>query len=301
MEAPIMADKRTKPGFKGRAGPKAAPNPRRTSKDVANSPTDKPVPVGGESSIEVSDPEEVLRRRLFGVYPALVTSIEESGGRGRVKVKLFWSPDGGGDSFEVWARVAVTIVGRNDSTRFMPLPNDKVLIAFADGDPQSPIVVGALYILSNTNEKIGFDDAGGEPLELKYRPGLVELRVGSGNVITIDSSDASVKADTMGLTTAAKVDQRESSLRFSKRETGLLGRINAGLSEPQARRLKWLDSRRQEETLTPEEHAELLGLVDESERLAVGRAEALVELARLRGATVQSLMEDLGLGVAGCG
>ncbi len=103
----------------------------------------------------------------------------------------------------------------------------------------------------------------------------------------------------MNLTATAQANPRNSSSRLSKRETELLGRVNAGLSEPQVRRLKWPDALRQEETLTPDEHAELLGLVDASERLAVGRAEALVELARLRGATVQSLMNDLGLGVAG--
>ena len=94
---------------------------------------------------------------------------------------------------------------------------------------------------------------------------------------------------------------RRSSSVVSKRETQLLGRINAGLSEPQASRLKSLDARRDQETLTPEEHAELLNLVDRSERLTLGRAEAVVELARLRGTTVRSLMNDLGLGVAGYG
>jgi hypothetical protein len=88
------------------------------------------------------------------------------------------------------------------------------------------------------------------------------------------------------------------TVRVGGRETELLGRINSGLPEPQARRLEALDARREEETLTPEEHAELLGLVDESERLAVGRAEALVELARHRGTTVPSLMRELGLEVA---
>ena len=97
---------------------------------------------------------------------------------------------------------------------------------------------------------------------------------------------------------AAAAPPRQSPAVISKRETELLGRINSGLSEPQARRLEALDARREEETLTPEEHAELLGLVDESERLAVGRAEALVELARHRGATVPSLMHELGLGIA---
>ena len=46
---------------------------------------------------------------------------------------------------------------------------------------------------------------------------------------------------------------------------------------------------------------EVSGSLDLIERLTAGRAAALVELARLRGATVPSLMRDLGLGVAGRG
>ena len=84
---------------------------------------------------------------------------------------------------------------------------------------------------------------------------------------------------------AAKVattPPRQSPSVVSKRETELLGRINVLLvRKPKRGGSNSLDSRRQEETLTSEEHAELLILIDESERLAVGQADALVELARL--------------------
>lgn len=272
-----MPDKPAKPGFKKPASPKAAPNPRRKLKAVDTPPSDKTVRVGVELSTEDSardtgplSIEDLARqRRLFGFYPALVTSTKDPLGQGRVKVKLPWSPDGGGDSYEVWARLAVYMADLHRNVWFLPRPNDEVLVGFEGGEPGSPFVIGAL---------------------LKDGPGSVELHDNSGNVITLDSSGVSARAN-----------PRQSPSVVSKRETELLGRINAGLSEPQTRRLEALDARRKEETLTPEEHAELLGLVDVSERLAVGRAEALVELARLRGATVRSLMSDLGLGLAGRG
>jgi hypothetical protein len=117
------------------------------------------------------------------------------------------------------------------------------------------------------------------------------------DLLTLLCDDARARIPSArGAAKVAGATPRQPSPVVSKRETELLGRINAGLSEPKARRLESLDSRRQDERLTPEEHAELLSLVDESERLAVGRAEALVELARLRGSTVPSLMRDLGLG-----
>jgi hypothetical protein len=249
---------------------------------------------------------------LFGFYPALVTSTKDPLGQGRVKVKLPWSPDGGGDSYEVWARrLAVYAADPNRNIWFLPLPNDEVLVGFEEGDPRSPFVIGALLkdgpgsfeLHDNSGNVITLDSSG---VTLHASTNLL-VRSG-GDVITLDSSGVSVRAagDVITLNSsgvnvraAARANPRQSPSVVSKRETELLGRINAGLSEPQARRLEALDARRKEETLTPEEHAELLGLVDVSERLAVGRAEALVELARLRGATVRSLMSDLGLGVAG--
>jgi hypothetical protein len=85
------------------------------------------------------------------------------------------------------------------------------------------------------------------------------------------------------------------------RESELLERINAGLPEPRARRLEVLNALREAESLTGEEYEELLGLVDEAERLAVRRAEALAELAHTRGTTLPALMRDLGLEVVGRG
>jgi hypothetical protein len=134
--------------------------------------------------------------------------------------------------------------------------------------------------------------------------GLKKVRKASGGAVLIKErdllkllrADAPVRApSSRGAAKTATASSRQLSPVASKQETELLGRINAGLSEPQARRLEELDARREQEILSPDEHAELLGLVDESERLTVGRAEALVELARLRGATVDSLMRNLGV------
>lgn len=85
---------------------------------------------------------------------------------------------------------------------------------------------------------------------------------------------------------------------ISNRESELLERINAGLPERKADRLGILNARMNEVTLTPEEHAELIDLVDESEQLRLNRVEAIVELARSRETTVPLLMQELGLGVS---
>jgi hypothetical protein len=207
----------------------------------------------------VNDAEKAGQRSLI-IFPAEVISIQDPDGRGRVKLKLPCHAPHGGDSFEVWARVGAPPREGEAGMSFTPRPRDKVLVAFQESDPELPIVLDAVA----------------------FRGG---------------ASDITILPGAVSIEWNAKVNAQLSPSVVSKRETELLKRVNTGLSETQASRLKSLDARRREEALTPEEHAELLRLVDESEQLTLGRAEALVELARLRGATVRSLMNDLGLGV----
>jgi hypothetical protein len=53
--------------------------------------------------------------------------------------------------------------------------------------------------------------------------------------------------------------------------------------------------RKEERALTPEEHAELLAYVDRVEQEDAERAQALLELSRLRQMPLAALMTDLGL------
>jgi hypothetical protein len=81
----------------------------------------------------------------------------------------------------------------------------------------------------------------------------------------------------------------------SERESELLEQINQGLPEDLARRLERLIAKRQAEALTDDEHAELIGLGNEAERLEARRVQALADLARARRTTVPRLMQALGL------
>lgn len=79
------------------------------------------------------------------------------------------------------------------------------------------------------------------------------------------------------------------------RETELLLKINRGLPEKEARRYQELMGKRREATLTPEEYGELLQLTDAAEAIQAERIRYLAELARIRGTTLDALMEELGL------
>ena len=83
--------------------------------------------------------------------------------------------------------------------------------------------------------------------------------------------------------------------RLSKKETALFLRINHSLTPEQQERYDELRTRREEETLTLSEHAELLQFVAEIETLWIDRLEALLTLARLRHISPQQLMQQLGI------
>jgi N-acetylmuramoyl-L-alanine amidase len=83
--------------------------------------------------------------------------------------------------------------------------------------------------------------------------------------------------------------------RLSKREAALLQKINQSLSQIQWQRYRALISKRQAETLTPEEQAELISLSDQLEEANVKRIEYLAQLAVLRKTTVPALIQELGL------
>jgi hypothetical protein len=78
-------------------------------------------------------------------------------------------------------------------------------------------------------------------------------------------------------------------------EAALLVQINQGLPAELRDRLERLGEKRESETLTPDEHAELLPLVAHLEDLQVQRVEKLSRLARLRGMSLAALMDDLGI------
>lgn len=72
-----------------------------------------------------------------------------------------------------------------------------------------------------------------------------------------------------------------------KNEAELLQKINQGL--PPEVRYAELNAKLHEETITPEEHQELLQLVDRIELADAERLQHLIELARIRNVSVEAL------------
>jgi type VI secretion system secreted protein VgrG len=69
---------------------------------------------------------------------------------GRVKVVFRWDPEGprGLDS-SCWVRVAQFWAGRQWGAQFIPRVGDEVVVAFLEGDPDKPLIIGSVYNADN--------------------------------------------------------------------------------------------------------------------------------------------------------
>ncbi len=96
-------------------------------------------------------PEKRLQKPLIhGVQTAVVTG--ESGDEihidkyGRVKVQFHWDREGKKDSkSSCWVRVSQTWAGKKWGAFFFPRVGQEVLVEFLNGDPDQPIIIGAVY------------------------------------------------------------------------------------------------------------------------------------------------------------
>ena len=82
---------------------------------------------------------------------------------------------------------------------------------------------------------------------------------------------------------------------LSGEETKLLRTIQKTLPEKSLRRMKELQTFRDNENLSPEGFAELAKLIEKLEEIHAQRMNALIALADLRGVTFQTAMHQVGL------
>jgi len=92
---------------------------------------------------------------------------------------------------------------------------------------------------------------------------------------------------------ALQAERKASHL--SEAESALMERINQSPASDARSRMMQLRAKRDDGSITDGEYEELTGLVDRSEELHADRVAALVDLAKLRGATLSDLMNQLGI------
>lgn len=88
---------------------------------------------------------------------------------------------------------------------------------------------------------------------------------------------------------------------LSAKESELLLKINRGIPPKIQKRFDELIAKREDVTLTPEEHQELLRLTNQIEKADAKRIELIAELAKVRKKTFDEVIEELGIGRANNG
>lgn len=94
---------------------------------------------------------------------------------------------------------------------------------------------------------------------------------------------------------ALALQARRRAPSFSKDESDLLEKINEGMSADEWMRYEALNNKLHEETISPDEHQELLQLIDHIEQADAERMKNLIELARIRKTSVDALLSQLDI------
>lgn len=208
--------------------------------------------------VDIPPSEQQLHERLpsgwggrwYGVLPALVVDIKDPDNQGRVKITLPWSVDARGSRYESWARLATLMGGDNRGSWFVPDVDDEVLVAFEQGDPRRPYVLGGLWngrdrapsamdgagnnykkvLRSRNGVTVTLDDQDGQEKLLLETPGgqKITLKDGPGAVEVMDSNGNSVKLETAGITVNASARVTISASQVSV-SAGMV-MVDAGMS-----------------------------------------------------------------------
>jgi type VI secretion system secreted protein VgrG len=102
------------------------------------------------SSVPYRPPLTTPRPSIQSVQTAVVVGPagEEiyTDAHGRVKVQFHWDRQGGkNEKSSCWLRVAQTWAGPGWGGMFIPRIGQEVIVSFLEGDPDQPIIIGAVY------------------------------------------------------------------------------------------------------------------------------------------------------------
>jgi phage protein D/phage baseplate assembly protein gpV len=115
-------------------------------------------------------------RGVSGVTVGLVTDNKDPANQGRVKVRRATAPDG-----EIWARLAAPMAGRDRGAHFVPEVGDEVVLAFEQGHPARPYVIGGLW--------------NGRDTPPGTSPDVRVLKSRSGHTVTLDDTDGAERVE----------------------------------------------------------------------------------------------------------
>lgn len=148
-----------------------------------------------------------------GLFPALVTDLEDPFGRGRVQVELPWLPAGGGGNVTAWAELVTPYADDQQGYMMLPEVGSTVVVGFWWGDVDHPYVIGATWNgnaappeqASNANDRRLIASRSGSRLVFDDTQGSVKVQLSSGgapgigvNTVTLDDGGRSITIEGAG-------------------------------------------------------------------------------------------------------
>jgi type VI secretion system secreted protein VgrG len=85
------------------------------------------------------------RPNVAGVYSARVVNIDDPQRQGQVQVQYYWQEQGQ----TTWIRHLTPYAGADRGLFFRPEIGDEVLVAFEEGDPERPVILGSAWNMSD--------------------------------------------------------------------------------------------------------------------------------------------------------
>jgi phage baseplate assembly protein gpV len=94
-----------------------------------------------------------LHQRYHGIYLGKVVAVDDPSGLGRVRLETDQLADTSDDP--VWATVSRPLGGDGPTVFFTPEKNDQVIVAYMQGDPRQPVVLGYAHHRGRTPSRVG--------------------------------------------------------------------------------------------------------------------------------------------------
>jgi len=158
-------------------------------------------------------PKKYQRTPFTDMQSALVTDTNDPDALGRVKVKYMWNDGTSAAEPEHWLRVMTPHAGAERGFFCLPEVDDEVLVAFENGDPDRPVILGSLY---NGKDKApvdhpaGFDAAENDLKLFRTKSGneiffhdkggseIISIAQECGNTITLTADGPAISVETDG-------------------------------------------------------------------------------------------------------
>ncbi len=157
--------------------------------------------------------EEHQLNRIYGVVIGEVTDNNDPQKLGRVQVRYPWMPQfENAELSSNWARMAAPGAGAGRGLLFLPEIGDEVLVAFENGDVNSPYIVGALWN--------GRDQPPIEKVLAQNKVNQRVIRSRSGHVVILDDTQGSERITILDKTGQNSIEIDSKNNAISLRASG---------------------------------------------------------------------------------